>query len=155
MEHREVLARCKLAGTATTCSNILEKVGLKSAFKVPSGPLGGDQSIGALIAHDLVDAVIFMKDSLAIQCHYADIEALCHLCDVRNVPCATNALMGAAVMHRLGQVMDMREGIVHVEQSSQKRRLAQMAMPNPHASIMLREQTTVKPTGGDAHSPAS
>lgn len=137
-EHRDVLARCQLTGTATTCSMLLE-IGLKSAFKVPSGPLGGDQSIGALIAHDLVDAVIFIKDSLSIQCHYADIEALCHLCDVRNVPHGTNPITGEAIVHHLQELHDLREGIVRVNRDDPAiQQLHGLTKPKPHESIMLR-----------------
>ena len=55
-----------------------------------SGPMGGDQQIGALVATDKVDYVIFLRDPLTSQPHEPDINALLRLCDVHNIPLATN-----------------------------------------------------------------
>ena len=111
VKHYEVLKNCNLTGTATTSLMLLEKANLKTSFKVPSGPLGGDQSIGALIANDCIDAVIFFKDPLSIQCHYADIEALCELCDVHNIPCATNIFTAELMIRYLDDLNNKRNGI--------------------------------------------
>ena len=55
-----------------------------------SGPIGGDQQIGALVASEKIDAVIFLRDPLTAQPHEPDITALLRVCDVHNVPLATN-----------------------------------------------------------------
>ena len=55
-----------------------------------SGPLGGDQQIGAMVAGESMDLVIFMRDPLTAQPHEPDINALLRVCDVHNVPLATN-----------------------------------------------------------------
>ena len=55
-----------------------------------SGPLGGDQQIGADVANGLIDAVFFFQDPLTSQPHEPDIRALGRLCDVHKVPVATN-----------------------------------------------------------------
>jgi methylglyoxal synthase len=59
-----------------------------------SGPLGGDQEIGALIAQNKMDMVIFFRDPLTAQPHEPDVTALLRLCDVYSIPLATN--MGTA-----------------------------------------------------------
>lgn len=55
-----------------------------------SGPLGGDQQIGAMIAKNEMDLIIFLRDPLTSQPHEPDIIALLRLCDVHKIPFATN-----------------------------------------------------------------
>ncbi|BAS27348.1 methylglyoxal synthase [Limnochorda pilosa] len=87
--YRELLAVHELVATGTTGRRIQEEAGL-SVERMLSGPLGGDQQIGARIASGLVDAVIFLRDPLTAQPHEPDITALLRVCDVHNVPLATN-----------------------------------------------------------------
>jgi methylglyoxal synthase len=63
-------------------------------IRFQSGPYGGDQEIGALIANNKLDMVIFFRDPLTAQPHEPDVTALIRLCDVYSVPLATN--MGTA-----------------------------------------------------------
>ena len=63
-----------------------------------SGPLGGDQEIGALVTQGKVSGIFFFKDPLSAHQHAADIEALTRICDVHNVPYATNAASGQALL---------------------------------------------------------
>lgn len=79
--------------TGTTGRRIIEATGL-SIQCVQSGPLGGDQQLGALVATDQLDLVLFFRDPLTAQPHEPDITALIRLCDVHHVPVATN--MGTA-----------------------------------------------------------
>jgi methylglyoxal synthase len=72
---------------------IQEATGL-SIERFQSGPLGGDQQIGALIAANALDLVIFLRDPLTAQPHEPDVSALIRLCDVYAIPLATN--MGTA-----------------------------------------------------------
>ena len=58
--------------------------------RMKSGPLGGDQEIGAMIANQKIDLVIFLRDPLTAQPHEPDVNALLRLCDVYKVPLATN-----------------------------------------------------------------
>ena len=62
-----------------------------------SGPLGGDQQIGSMIACSELDLVIFLRDRLTAKPHETDVSALLRLCDVTNTPLATN-LASAEIM---------------------------------------------------------
>ncbi len=87
------LEKHKLFATGTTGTLIQEKTDLDiHCFR--SGPLGGDQEIGAMIANNEMDMVIFFRDPLTAQPHEPDISTLMRLCDVYDIPLATN--MGAA-----------------------------------------------------------
>ncbi|WP_425203426.1 methylglyoxal synthase [Priestia megaterium] len=91
--YQAILQEHSLFATGTTGTRISEATGLK-VHRFQSGPLGGDQEIGALIAQNEMDMVIFFRDPLTAQPHEPDISALMRLCDVYAVPLATN--MGTA-----------------------------------------------------------
>lgn len=96
-DHKDLLARFPLVATGTTGRLLQEKAGL-SVTRMLSGPLGGDQQIGAMIAEDKVLAVIFLRDPLQAQPHEPDVQALMRVCDVHNVPLATNLTAAEAVL---------------------------------------------------------
>ena len=79
---------------ATAYKTILEKHELFATgvpiHRFKSGPLGGDQQIGAMISEDQLDLVIFLRDPLAAQPHEPDVTALIRLSDVYEIPLATN-----------------------------------------------------------------
>ena len=66
-----------------------------------SGPLGGDQQIGAMVAQNEMDLIIFLRDPLMAQPHEPDIIALLRLCDVQGIPCATNIATAEILSERL------------------------------------------------------
>lgn len=91
--YEKILAAHQLFATGTTGLRIMEATNL-SVERFQSGPLGGDQEIGAMIAKNKMDIVIFFRDPLTAQPHEPDVSALIRLCDVYAVPLATN--MGTA-----------------------------------------------------------
>jgi methylglyoxal synthase len=84
----EFFKKFDLVATATT-GKLLQQTGLK-VKKMLSGPLGGDAQIAALVATGKCQAVIFMRDPLGMHPHDPDISSLLRICDVHNVPLATN-----------------------------------------------------------------
>jgi len=78
-----------IVATGTTGARIMAATALP-VHRFQSGPLGGDQQIGALIAENQLDLLIFLRDPLMAQPHEPDIIALLRLCDVHNIPVATN-----------------------------------------------------------------
>lgn len=91
--HKAFLEGQELTGTATTGKLLAEHLDLKVRI-VLSGPMGGDAQISALAAVGELDAIIFLRDPLTAQPHEPDISALLRICDVHNIPLATN--MGTA-----------------------------------------------------------
>lgn len=91
--YKSILEDHELFATGTTGSRIIDEVGL-SVYRYKSGPLGGDQQIGSAIANNEMDMVIFFRDPLTAQPHEPDVAALIRLCDVYQIPLATN--MGTA-----------------------------------------------------------
>ncbi|MEQ1596585.1 MAG: methylglyoxal synthase [Casimicrobium sp.] len=87
--HAPMLRQRALIATRTTGSLLERDAGLDVEC-VLSGPEGGDLQIGAQIAEGNIAAVIFLRDVLTSQPHEPDITALLRVCDVHNVPVATN-----------------------------------------------------------------
>jgi len=87
-DNMAALQKFNLVATGTT-GTYLEKAGFQ-VKKVQSGPHGGDAQIGAMIAEGLLAGVIFLRDPLGIHPHEPDIFMLLRLCDVHDIPLATN-----------------------------------------------------------------
>jgi methylglyoxal synthase len=87
--NRHILEKCRLIATGTTGRTINSVTGLDLEYCL-SGPLGGDQQIGARIAVGEIHSVIFLRDPLTAQPHEPDVSALLRLCDVHDIPLATN-----------------------------------------------------------------
>jgi methylglyoxal synthase len=98
--YRHIFERHTLYATGTTGLRIQDATGLP-VRRVQSGPYGGDQQIGAKIAEDQMDLVIFLRDPLTAQPHEPDIMALLRLCDVHNVPVATNLATAEGLIRAL------------------------------------------------------
>ena len=98
--HREVLAKHELFATGTTGTLIMGETGL-SIHRMKSGPLGGDQQIGAMLADGNLDLVIFLRDPLTAQPHEPDVSALLRLCDVQQIPLSTNVSSAEVMLDAL------------------------------------------------------
>ena len=90
--------KVQIVATHSTSAVLQKKLGIAAAVKVASGPFGGEQQIGAMIAEGKIAAAIFFKDPLYAHPHAADIEAFCRLCDVRQIPYATNPSTAQAII---------------------------------------------------------
>jgi len=88
VKHKMLLLQTKIYATGTTGSHI-EKEGFE-VIKLLSGPVGGDAQIAALLATGDIDLVIFFRDPLDKHPHEPDVQMLMRLCDVHNIPLATN-----------------------------------------------------------------
>ena len=99
--HTEKLKRFHLVATGTTGIKLYQETGLMLSRKVASGPLGGDQAIGKMISENNILGLVFFRDPLSAHPHHADIEALGRLCDVYQVPMATNPGGAAALLNYL------------------------------------------------------
>lgn len=87
--YQSILEKHKLYATGTTGKLIAQATEM-DVHRFLSGPMGGDQQIGSIVAYNRMDLVIFMRDPLTAQPHEPDVNALLRLCDVHNIPLATN-----------------------------------------------------------------
>ena len=104
-KHEAVFAQHEMVATGTTGSQIKAACPGLDIMLVKSGPLGGDQQIGALIAEGAVDAVIFMADPLTPMPHDVDVKALVRLSTLYNIPMACNEATADLVVGWLARVV--------------------------------------------------
>lgn len=105
MFNRDALANAEVVATRTTGSLLISKVGLPVEC-LTSGPLGGDAQVAARVVAGEVDAVVFLVDPLDKHPHDPDIQTLLRVCNVHNVPLATNLATADLVIQHLSQTLD-------------------------------------------------
>ena len=99
-QYKDVLAQYELYATGTTGTLIMGETGLP-IHRMKSGPLGGDQQIGAMLADGQMGLIIFLRDPLMAQPHEPDVSALLRLCDVQAIPLATNRTSAVIMLEAL------------------------------------------------------
>ena len=97
-EHKEILKHHFLCGTGTTARMITEATGLP-VKGYNSGPLGGDQQIGAKIVEGQIDFMVFLWDPLEAQPHDPDVKALLRIAVVYDIPVANNLATADFLLH--------------------------------------------------------
>ena len=99
-KYKDVLSGHELYATGTTGTLIMGETGLP-IHRMKSGPLGGDQQIGAMLADGELDLIIFLRDPLTAQPHEPDVSAHMRLSDVQRIPLATNANSATIMLEAL------------------------------------------------------
>lgn len=99
-KYKDVLAKYDLYATGTTGTLIMGETGL-NIVRMKSGPKGGDQQIGAMLANGELDLIIFLRDPLTAQPHEPDVSALLRLGDVQRIPPATNVTSATIMLEAL------------------------------------------------------
>ena len=100
IKYKDVLDKHELYATGTTGTLIMGETGL-AIHRMKSGPLGGDQQIGAMLANGELDLIIFLRDPLTAQPHEPDVSALLRLGDVQKIPLATNTNSATIMLEAL------------------------------------------------------
>lgn len=96
--HLDALRRCAIVATGTTGQRVLDRYPDLEVTRLKSGPLGGDQQLGALIATGDLGALIFFVDPLTPMPHDVDVKALMRLAIVYDLPMALNAATADRLM---------------------------------------------------------
>ena len=118
LKNKEVLKKHRLCGTGTTSKRISEATGLE-VHGFNSGPLGGDQQIGARIAEGKIDMVIFFSDPLSAHPHDPDVKALLRLAQVFDIPIANNETTADFIITSPLMDMEYPRDLMKVENQSE------------------------------------
>ena len=100
--HETKLARFDIVATGTTGSRVLDRCPKLPVTPVKSGPLGGDQQIGAMTVEGLIQGIIFFVDPLTAMPHDVDVKALTRLAILYDIPIALNRATAELVIEKLG-----------------------------------------------------
>ena len=87
--YRSILSKHTLYATGTT-GRLIEEVTNLNIHKYLAGHLGGEQQLGSQVEHNEIDLVIFLRDPSAVSLHEPDVNNIFRLCDMHNIPLATN-----------------------------------------------------------------
>lgn len=101
-DHKDLLSQFHLIGTGNS-GKLIQSAGLKIK-RFLSGPLGGDAQIASEVATGHCQAVIFLRDPLGMHPHDPDISMLLRICDVHNVPLATNPATAELIIRGLHKI---------------------------------------------------
>lgn len=98
--YKGILQKHTLYATDTTGKVITDNTGM-DVYRFLPGPQGGDQQIGARVAYNEIDLVIFFRDPLTAGSYEPDVGVLLKLCDMHNIPVATNLATAEVLVHGL------------------------------------------------------
>ena len=98
--YRGILSKHEIYATGTT-GRLIEEVTILNIHKFLSGNLGGEKQIGVQIEHNQIDLVIFLRDPLSPMSHEIDANHLLRLCDMHNIPLATNLASAELIIKSL------------------------------------------------------
>lgn len=98
--YKGILEKHVLFATGTTGKLVIENAKM-NVYRFLSGPQGGDQQIGARIAYNEIDLVIFFRDPLTSEGYEPDVSSILRLCDMHNVPIATNVATAEVLVRGL------------------------------------------------------
>jgi methylglyoxal synthase len=98
--YKGILSKHNLFATGTT-GRLIEEVTNLNVHKYLAGHLGGTQQLGSQIEHNMIDMVIFLQDPLKPKKHEPDIFNIIRLCDIHNIPLATNLATAELLIHAL------------------------------------------------------
>ena len=101
LSHAKFLENCAIYATGTTGTRIGEACPALEVTRMKSGPLGGDQQIGAMIAEGRIDVLIFFVDPLTPMPHDVDVKALMRMAIVHDIPMALNRSTAEIVLARM------------------------------------------------------
>jgi methylglyoxal synthase len=104
--YEQLLAPCTIVATGTTGGLVQAACPSLTITRVKSGPLGGDQQIGALIAEGKIDGLIFFVDPLSPMPHDVDVKALMRLGSVYDIPMALNRATAEVLVQKRGLLRD-------------------------------------------------
>ena len=97
----ETLGRCRIFATGTTGGRLAEALPSLDITRLKSGPLGGDQQIGAMIAEGRLDALVFFVDALSPHPHDVDVKALIRMATLADILFACNQSTADAILDAL------------------------------------------------------
>ena len=95
--YRHILTKHNLFATGTT-GRLVEEAANINVHKYLAGHLGGEQQLGAQVAHNDIDLVIFLRDPVASKQYEPDINSVLRLCDIHNIPLASNLATAEALL---------------------------------------------------------
>lgn len=119
-ENKEILKNHFLCGTGTTAKMITDKTGLP-VRGYNSGPLGGDQQIGAKIVEGKVDFVVFFSDPLTAQPHDPDVKALLRIAQVYDIPLAVNRASADFMLKSVYMGMEYDHPVINFQKNIKER----------------------------------
>ena len=111
-KYQSMFRHFPLVSTKHTAAILYERLGIQIDRQVNSGRSGGDLEVGSLVSQGRIKAVFFLRDPMCVQPHQADVSALIRICEVYNIPIATNLSTAHIVARALSSSPDREHNLV-------------------------------------------